>query len=200
MLITVSNIIPFPISKSLTPVVELHEMHSLGFIRSESLEKLMQMRKSNYQHYLILLLELHTGLSLQELKYLKYEQIDLIRGELHMPNKDRLKERAILLSKNVTLELARNVRKSDPKGLVFPTYGAKGLRTERSLQKIMTNFSRTTGQEYSVRYIREIIAGYLTQKGFRFTEIQEYLGHRASRSTKKLIQPYLAATSVAFPQ
>ncbi|BDA80484.1 hypothetical protein LPTSP3_g34140 [Leptospira kobayashii] len=147
------------------------------------------MRNSNYTHYLILKLLFSSGMSTPELVSFKIKNFEPSSANLKISERCRLKHRNIRISDDFAKELYRFCQSEKTTELpLFP--GQKGLREERSIQKILQKASQIIKKEVSIPLIRDSIALYFFHRGFPAQEIQIFLGHRSLKSTKQRISLY----------
>lgn len=153
--------------------------------QSEVRTLLLRLRYRNYHHYLIIKFLVCTGLSLPELIHLKISDFNAERSIFKLKNGGRLQRRKIFLEPNLALELYRYSSEFSPTDYLFP--GRYGKLRTRTVQKILKNASNLISREIHIPFLRDVIALDLFKKGFPVWEIQEFLGHRTTRSTKQRI-------------
>ncbi|MCW7465641.1 site-specific integrase [Leptospira levettii] len=150
---------------------------------------LHKLRCRNHLHYLIIKFLVCTGLSLPELIHLKIADFNAEMNRFHLKNGGRLRRRNIFLEPNFAIELYRYACEFLPNDYLFP--GRDGVLRTRTIQKILKNASRLISREIHIPFLRDVIALDLYQKGFPVWEIQEFLGHRTSRSTRQRIMLHI---------
>ncbi|TGM24957.1 site-specific integrase [Leptospira levettii] len=150
---------------------------------------LHKLRCRNHLHYLIIKFLVCTGLSLPELIHLKIADFNAEMNRFHLKNGGRLRRRNIFLEPNFAIELYRYACEFLPNDYLFP--GRDGVLRTRTIQKILKNASRLISREIHIPFLRDVIALDLYQKGFPVWEIQEFLGHSTSRSTRQRIMLHI---------
>ncbi|EMY62501.1 tyrosine-type recombinase/integrase [Leptospira terpstrae] len=153
--------------------------------QSEVRTLLFRLRDRNYLHYLIIKFLVCTGLSLPEIIHLKISDFNPERSLFKLKNGGRLRRRKIFIEPNLALELYRYSSEFAPTDYLFP--GRYGKLRTRTIQKILKNASNLISKEIHIPFLRDVIALDLFKKGFPVWEIQEFLGHRSTRSTKQRI-------------
>lgn len=146
---------------------------------------LSRFRNRNYLHYLMFKFLLVTGVSLPELLTAKVHNLKQDCQYLDLPVRGRLYRRKIYLEKNFSLELHRFIAGKRDDEPLFP--GRNGQRDNRSVQKILQKASSYVAKQLSVPLLRDLLALHFFRQGFPIGEIQEFLGHRATRSTRQRI-------------
>ncbi|ABZ95625.1 XerD-like Integrase/recombinase [Leptospira biflexa serovar Patoc strain 'Patoc 1 (Ames)'] len=159
---------------------------------------LNRIRGRNHIHYLIIKFLVCTGLSLPELIHLKIADFNSEMDRFHLKNGGRLRRRNIFLDPKFAVELYRYACEFSPSDYLFP--GRDGILRTRTIQKILKTASRLISKEIHIPFLRDVIALHLFQNGFPVWEIQEFLGHRTTRSTRQRIMLHIPETEHNDPR
>ncbi|GBF51511.1 site-specific recombinase, phage integrase family [Leptospira ryugenii] len=170
------------------PEVLLSEYQSPLLSNDEVHKVLADIRKYNFEHYLILRLLIVTGLQLPELLQLKKVDIHWNEQSISLGNRKRLKERKVFVEKTLCRELFLQAQQFIDTDLLFP--GRKGPREVRSIQKVLSKASQFLRKPLHIPLLRDSLALYFYAKGHSVEEIQRLLGHRSIKSTKTRLQLY----------
>jgi len=132
-----------------------------------------------------------SGLRVSELVSLDVEQIELGSREIRVIGKGS-KERMVLIGKPAAKALDTYINKGRPELLgnkrsntLFLNYRG-GRLTERSVQSILEEYSRTAGIDKKVHphMLRHSFATHLLDRGADLRVVQELLGHASLSSTQ----------------
>jgi type 1 fimbriae regulatory protein FimB/type 1 fimbriae regulatory protein FimE len=145
----------------------------------------------------LILLAYHHGLRVSELVDLRWEQVDLDRGLLHVNRKKRGSPATHPLTARERATLAELRCLCPSCGFIFLTERG-GPITASTVRKIVARAGRDAGIELPVHphMLRHATGYYLANKGVDTRTIQAYLGHRNIHHTVRYTQ--LAADRFRF--
>ncbi len=169
-------------------IVDLSHFETCLFTQSDLRKLFFYFRNKNHIHYLILKFLFSTGISVPELLMCKIHNFDYESTSMFIPERNRLQKRNITLANEFSKELYRYSYEENPDRSLFP--GKDGAREKRSVQYILKKASLLLQKEVNVPLIRDAIALYFWDQGFPLREIQTFLGHRSSKSTKQRLILY----------
>jgi integrase/recombinase XerD len=151
----------------------------------EEVKKILQITE-NIKHKAILMLMYSGGLRVGEVVRLRPEDIDANRKLIHIRASKGRKDRYTLLS-DVALQILREYwRKEKPEKWLFPSWNKEKHITERTVQKIFQNACKKARikKNVSVHSLRHSFATHLLESGIDLRYIQEFLGHKSSKTTE----------------
>ncbi|MDF3822173.1 site-specific integrase [Leptospira sp. 96542] len=178
-----------PAPKALLPhslTVDVNHWENPNISQLELRRLLFRIQSQNHVHYLIFKFLVCTGFSIPELIAIKVKDFDPEKALVSVPERDRLKRRSISLATEFSREIYRYCLDFPPDSYLFPGR-EEGQRQGRSVQKILQKASGLIRKEVNIPFLRDTIALHLFRKGFPIWEIQEFLGHRSPRSTRRRI-------------
>lgn len=153
-------------------------------IPRQEIEQLLA-KTSNLKHKTMLLLIYSAGLRSGELLQLKWNDLDLKAGRIHLKGAKGKKDRITLLSqkaKALLLQYQQEYRSAD---YVFEgQYG--GRYSYRSLQQVFKRAMKEAGitAPYTLHCLRHSFATHLLESGTDLRYIQQLLGHSSSKTTE----------------
>lgn len=150
--------------------------------RSLSKEQIKTMIRlcTNIKHRLLIELLYSSGLRLNELRNLRFEDIDFEKSVLTVREGKGGKDRVTIASKT-TLE---SIRELCEKGLVFT--GREGCYSQRSIQMIVAQSAKKAKIPFKVtpHMLRHSFATHLLESGVDIRYIQDLLGHERLSTTQ----------------
>jgi site-specific recombinase XerD len=153
-------------------------------LSQEEIYKLLEVT-TNLKHKTILLLIYSAGLRLGELLSLKIGDIDSNSLKIHIRESKGIKDRYIMLSKNVLMLLREYYNSYRPKvHIIEGQYGGKYSPT--SVQNIFRTALKKAGinKSATVHTLRHSFATHLLEEGTDIRYIQELLGHKKLETTQ----------------
>lgn len=144
----------------------------------------------NTKHKTLITLLYSTGMRLSEIANLKIEDIDSTLMRIKVVSGKGKKDRFVLLSHSVLLELRAYYVQYRPSIYLFNGAGAGKKYAVRTIQHIMQNTLAKIGLEnknYSVHTIRHSFATHLIDNGADLQLIQQLLGHHHISQTTQYL-------------
>ena len=125
----------------------------------------------------------YAGLRLDEVRNLKWQDIDFNRGIIHIKTAKGGKERIVFLHSKLKEML--EIYGANKQGLVFISQRG-GKYNERTIQQIVKNAATKTGIKKKVtpHTLRHSFATHLLEAGADIRYIQQLLGHKSLRTTQ----------------
>lgn len=137
----------------------------------------------NLKHRLVLMFLYYTGIRLNEIINLKWEDIDFTREVIHLKTAKGEKERVIFLHNNLKSFIEYfNLRKDD---FVFlSNFGKK--YSKRTIQMIVRNAAKkaSISKRITPHTLRHSFATHLLEAGADIRHIQKLLGHSNLQTTQ----------------
>ena len=137
----------------------------------------------NLKHRLVLMFLYYTGVRLNEIINLKWEDIDVQRGIIHLKVAKGEKERIVFLHDNLRKFVEYfNLKKE---GFVFlSNFGKK--YNKRTIQVIVKNAAKKAGigKKITPHTLRHTFATHLLEAGADIRHIQKLLGHANLQTTQ----------------
>lgn len=137
----------------------------------------------NLKHRLVLMFLYYTGVRLNEIINLKWEDIDIQRGVIHLKVAKGEKERIVFLHDNLRKFVEYfNLKKE---GFVFlSNFGKK--YNKRTIQVIVKNAAKKAGigKKITPHTLRHTFATHLLEAGADIRHIQKLLGHANLQTTQ----------------
>jgi site-specific recombinase XerD len=164
--------LPLAKSKQKLPVV----------LNRSEIQKMFEVT-TNIKHKVALALLYYAGLRLNEVRNLKWQDIDFERGIIHIKQAKGEKERVIFLHEILKEFLTKyGIRKS---GYILISDRGKKY-TERTVQQIVKNAARKARIKKKVtpHTLRHSFATHLLEAGADIRYIQQLLGHKSLRTTQ----------------
>ena len=150
-----------------------------------SKEEIARMFEStlNIRHRLVLMFLYYTGIRLNEIVNLKWEDIDFDRGTIHLKVAKGEKERVIFLHDKLKNFIDYFNVKS--KGYVFMSNLGKKY-DKRTIQLIVRNAAEKAriGKRITPHTLRHSFATHLLEAGADIRQIQKLLGHSSLQTTQ----------------
>jgi len=149
-----------------------------------SREEICRMMKvtTNLKHKLVLMFLYYAGLRLDEVRNLKWQDIDFDRGIIHVKTAKGEKERVVFIHSKLK-EMLETYGVN--KGLVFISQRGRKYN-KRTIQQIVKNSARKAGIKKKVtpHTLRHSFATHLLEAGADIRYIQQLLGHKSLRTTQ----------------
>jgi type 1 fimbriae regulatory protein FimB/type 1 fimbriae regulatory protein FimE len=137
----------------------------------------------------LILLAYRHGLRVGELVELRWEQVDLQRGALHV-NRKKNGDSATHPISGKELRALRHLKRTYPESPFLFTTERGGPMTEATVRKLVARAGSKAGIELPVHphMLRHATGFYLANKGVDTRTIQAYLGHRNIMHTVRYTQ------------
>ncbi|MEM0493408.1 MAG: tyrosine-type recombinase/integrase [Candidatus Thermoplasmatota archaeon] len=137
----------------------------------------------NLKHRLMIMLLYYAGLRLDEVRNLRWQDIDFDRGFIHLKDTKRSKERVVFLHKKL-VDIFR-IYGVGKEGYILPSQRG-GRYNNRTIQQIIKNTARKAmiNKKVTPHTLRHSFATHLLEAGADIRYIQELLGHRDIRTTQ----------------
>jgi site-specific recombinase XerD len=141
---------------------------------------------NNIKHRAILMLIYSAGLRVSEVVKLRPEDIDTERKLIHIKEAKGRKDRYTLLSDTAMETLGLYMNANNPEKWLFPGKKENTHLTIRSVEKIFEDAVKRASitKEVSVHSLRHSFATHLLESGVDLRYIQEFLGHKSSKTTE----------------
>lgn len=139
----------------------------------------------NLRHKLVLIFLYYAGLRLDEVRNLKWTDLDFEREIIHVKKAKGDKERIVFLHEKVRASL--NVFGLRDNGLILaPEIGSGARYNSRTIQQIVKNAAGKAGLKKHVtpHTLRHSFATHLLEAGADIKYIQKLLGHKDIRTTQ----------------
>jgi len=164
--------LPLAKSKQKLPIV----------LNRKEIQKLFEVT-TNIKHKMILMFLYYAGLRLDEVRNLKWQDIDFDRDIIHVKTAKGEKERVVFLHHK--LKEIMKFHGIDKQGLVFKSQMGKKYN-KRTIQQIVKNASKKAGIKKKVtpHTLRHSFATHLLEAGADIRYIQQLLGHKSLRTTQ----------------
>ncbi|MDD2590356.1 MAG: tyrosine-type recombinase/integrase, partial [Fermentimonas sp.] len=140
---------------------------------------------SNLKHACIIKLLYGCGLRLNELLHLKLSDIDSERMLVNIRNSKGNKERVVMLSPTLLVDLNNYFKKYQPKKYLFEGQSG-GMYSEKSVQTVVKNAALKAGisEQVTPNILRHSFAIHLLENGTDIRYIQQLLGHTSIKTTE----------------
>lgn len=151
-------------------------------LNKEEINKIINVIK-NTKHKLVLMFLYYAGMRLDEVRNLRWNDLDFERKLIHLKNTKGDKERVIFLHQNL-INLINNNGKGDS-GLIF--ISERGNKyNKRTIQIIVKNSCKKSGIKKKVtpHTLRHSFATHLLEAGADIRYIQKLLGHKNIQTTQ----------------
>ncbi len=150
-----------------------------------SREEINRMIKTtnNIKHKLILMFLYYAGLRLDEVRNLKWQDIDLDREIIHLKTAKGEKERVVFLHSRLKKML--EIYGISKQGLIFKSQRDKKYN-KRTIQQIVKNAAKKAGinKRVTPHTLRHSFATHLLEAGADIRYIQQLLGHKNLKTTQ----------------
>jgi integrase/recombinase XerD len=130
------------------------------------------------------------GLRLMEALSLRFEDVDLARGVLHIRNAKGNRDRLVPLPERTAQQIERyRLRTAPPEGLLFPSRDPDRPRSASGVQRAFSAARRAAqvSKAASVHTLRHSYATHLLERGVNLRAIQMCLGHRSISTTARYL-------------
>ena len=157
----------------------------LPVVLSEDEVKLFLNTISNLKHRCIMYVIYSAGLRLSEAIYLKIEDLDFDRLQIHVRRAKGRKERYTIFSKKAAAVVRNIYSQYNPISYLF--VGQKGgLYSGRSVENVFSRTLEKSGirKAAKVHTLRHSFATHLHEHGVDIRYIQELLGHQSPKTTQ----------------
>lgn len=137
----------------------------------------------NQKHKLALGLLYYGGLRLNEVRKLKWQDLDIARKTIHIKKSKGDRDRVVFLHEQLKQFLDENGIKKDG----FILFSERGsVYSERSIQQIVKNAARKAGikKKITPHTLRHSFATHLLEAGADIRYIQKLLGHKDLKTTQ----------------
>lgn len=150
-------------------------------LNKEEITKMIEVT-SNVKHKLVLMLLYYAGLRLNEVRNLKWQDIDFERELIHLKIAKGEKERVVFLHPKVKEMLLRYGRKE---GFILISEREKKY-DEKTIQQIVKNASikAKISKNVTPHTLRHSFATHLLEAGADIRYIQQLLGHKNLQTTQ----------------
>ncbi|MDI6806718.1 MAG: tyrosine-type recombinase/integrase [Candidatus Aenigmarchaeota archaeon] len=138
---------------------------------------------SNIKHKIVLMFLYYAGLRLNEVRNLKWQDIDFERELIHVKATKSGKERVVFLHARLKEVLLKYGRKYYGPILISER---ERRYDERTIQQIVKNAAKKTGinRKVSPHTLRHSFATHLLEAGADIRYIQQLLGHKSLQTTQ----------------
>jgi site-specific recombinase XerD len=138
---------------------------------------------NNIKHRLVLMFLYYAGLRLDEVRNLKWQDIDFDRDIIHIKTAKGEKERVVFL--HPKLKEMLEIYGINKQGLVFRSQRDRKYN-KRTIQQIVKNAAKKAGIKKKVtpHTLRHSFATHLLEAGADIRYIQQLLGHKSLRTTQ----------------
>lgn len=139
----------------------------------------------SFKHRFLLAFAYSTGMRLNELRFVKINDIDCDRMQVRVRQGKGKKDRYVVLSMYIKTKLAVYLESYKPEQYLFEGATPGEEMCERSIQNIMTESLKKTNikKKVSLHTLRHSFATHLLEDGVDLYTIQNQLGHNQIRTT-----------------
>ncbi|MEM2916624.1 MAG: tyrosine-type recombinase/integrase [Candidatus Woesearchaeota archaeon] len=143
----------------------------------------MRQTKNNWKHKLVIMFLYYAGLRLDEVRNLKWEDVDFDREIIHLKTAKGDKERIVFLHKKLIDMLKMYGTKEE--GPIFVSQ-REGKYNKRTIQQIVKFASKKVGikKKITPRTLRHSFATHLLESGADIRYTQQLLGHKDLKTTQ----------------
>ena len=170
---------------------------SCVYLTQIEVAKILHSLKGNYLHKIWFMLAYSLGINLKELTALKVQDINEKDSSIRIVFGRRLRQRNLPLSATLLRELKHLTKDRDANEFLFQGRGR--AVHPRTIQKAFEKIGEQCGCKINFAILRRTIAIHLLQKGWDHKSVVSFLGHSASRSTKRLVGLQDIPQSIALP-
>ncbi|MEM4267013.1 MAG: tyrosine-type recombinase/integrase [Candidatus Nanoarchaeia archaeon] len=151
-------------------------------LSKEEINKMIE-ATNNLKHKLVIMFLYYAGLRLDEVRNLKWEDIDFDREIIHLKTAKGDKERIVFLHKKLIDMLKMYGTKEE--GLIFVSQ-REGKYNKRTIQQIVKSASKKAGIKKNItpHTLRHSFATHLLESGADIRHIQQLLGHKDLKTTQ----------------
>ena len=166
--------------KEKLPIAKLKQKLPIVLNKSE-VQKLFEVTE-NIKHKTVLALLYYAGLRLDEVRNLKWQDLDFVRGLIYIKGKGE-KERVVFLHQKLR-ELLKEYGIKQGGLILISERGSK--YSERTIQEIVKHAARKAGIKKKVtpHTLRHSFATHLLEAGCDIRHIQQLLGHKNLQTTQ----------------
>jgi len=161
-------------------------------LSKEELNKMIE-STHNLQHKLVIMFLYYAGLRLDEVRNLKWDELDIDRGLIHLKTTKGKRHRIVFLHEQI--KQALSVFGIKDKGAIFTSQ--RGTKyNKRTIQQIVKNSSKKAQIKKNVtpHTLRHSFATHLLEAGADIRYIQKLLGHKDLKTTQ--IYTHVANSSI----
>lgn len=154
------------------------------YLSQSDIKKILN-KIDNIKHKCIVKLLYGSGLRSQELLDLKISDIDAETMVLNIRNSKGAKDRFVMLSQDVLIELRHYYKKYKPKDFLFEGQTG-GKYSAKSVQNIVRKSAVRAGitKRVTPHMLRHSFATHLVENGVDIRYVQELLGHTSIKTTQ----------------
>ncbi len=151
-------------------------------LSKEEINKMIK-ATNNLKHKLVIMFLYYAGLRLDEVRNLKWEDIDFDREIIHLKTAKGDKERIVFLHKKLIDMLKMYGTKEE--GLIFVSQ-REAKYNKRTIQQIVKSASKKAGikKNSTPHTLRHSFATHLLESGAYIRYIQQLLGHKDLKTTQ----------------
>lgn len=151
-------------------------------LNKEEISRMIEVT-SNIKHKIVLMFLYYAGLRLNEVRNLKWQDIDFERELIHVKATKSGKERVVFLHARLKEVLLKYGRKYYGPILISER---ERRYDERTIQQIVKNAAKKTGinRKVSPHTLRHSFATHLLEAGADIRYIQQLLGHKSLQTTQ----------------
>ncbi|MEM4244914.1 MAG: tyrosine-type recombinase/integrase, partial [Candidatus Nanoarchaeia archaeon] len=151
-------------------------------LSKEEINKMIE-ATNNLKHKLVIMFLYYAGLRLDEVRNLKWEDVDFDREIIHLKTAKGDKERIVFLHKKLIDMLKMYGTKEE--GLIFVSQ-REGKYNKRTIQQIVKSASKKAGIKKNItpHTLRHSFATHLLESGADIRHIQQLLGHKDLKTTQ----------------
>ncbi|MEM2909331.1 MAG: tyrosine-type recombinase/integrase [Candidatus Bilamarchaeaceae archaeon] len=151
-------------------------------LSKEEINKMIE-ATNNLKHKLVIMFLYYAGLRLDEVRNLKWEDIDFDREIIHLKTTKGDKERIVFLHKKLIDMLKMYGTKEE--GLIFVSQ-REGKYNKRTIQQIVKSASKRAGIKKNItpHMLRRSFATHLLESGADIRYIHQLLGHKDLKTTQ----------------
>lgn len=151
-------------------------------LSKEEINKMIE-ATNNLKHKVVIMFLYYAGLRLDEVRNLRWEDIDFDREIIHLKTAKGDRERIVFLHRKLVDML--KIYGAKEEGLVFVSQ-MKGEYSKRTIQQIVKSASRKAGLKKNItpHTLRHSFATHLLESGADIRYIQQLLGHKDLKTTQ----------------
>ncbi|MEM2956567.1 MAG: tyrosine-type recombinase/integrase [Candidatus Pacearchaeota archaeon] len=151
-------------------------------LSKEEINKMIE-ATNNLKHKLVIMILYYAGLRLDEVRNLKWEDVDFDREIIHLKTAKGDKERIVFLHKKLIYMLKMYGTREE--GPIFVSQ-REGKYNKRTIQQIVKSASQKAGINKNItpHTLRHSFATHLLESGADIRYIQQLLGHKDLKTTQ----------------